>query len=59
MGDIFVSININNWGPKTVVVKNVHLFWGKFYKDSKSPQSLPRLPVSSARAGVVVPIAIS
>ncbi|KAI0272832.1 pleurotolysin A [Russula aff. rugulosa BPL654] len=41
MGDIFVSININNWGPKTVVVKNVHLFWGKFYKDNDRDSEIP------------------
>jgi hypothetical protein len=47
MGDIFVSTEIINWSSKTVVVKNVHLHWGKFYKDSKSPK---------ASACVVVPV---
>jgi hypothetical protein len=33
----WVAININNSSTKTVVIKNVRLPWGKFYKDGKSP----------------------
>lgn len=38
MGDNWVVINIINSSTKTVVVENVRLYWGNFYKDSKSPR---------------------
>jgi hypothetical protein len=43
----WVVINITNSSSKPVVVKNVHLSWGKFHKDGKSPASSARVMVPS------------